>query len=813
MDSIAGKFNTLKENLKGILTSNVTTDMFKGLLDGANKVVEAVGKISSSLGKIGSAGALVGISSFVKTLSNLDKAKTIGGGFTGFDNLLEVIQGTAVTSSGEIKTLGDSFKELGVKTTLSKVALGLFKGVLMGIAFTAVVKGIDAMVKAWDNYIHATENAVKASKERQDGYRDEAQTLSTKKSNLQEIAKEYDNLNNKSDKTAEDLTRLNELKQQIGQIAPDLVKGYDSAGNPILNLTTSMQGYIAELDKAIAKQQELYNYETKKQAREYMKKNDTKNGAQDPERNSYETELNHLQNANDRKTREEKRYTGSLKNIIKDRNKYREDQEKSINDRLERIRNAQTEVNNRDTTIEDNYVNEFNKKTKLAEKEQNKFATFMKGLNWGTYGEAEANRMAKGLQTLSEKTAFTTQEMTKGLSGSMSKKVSAEIAKVNAEFKKTNAINEWGKNLRNIANETGKFDFSNWSNYLSEVQTRFEQGVSTNEQYTHSLGIMADAMEDLTGIDSDVFLPALKGGADLEEAFKSATEGLNGFMSAYGSSTAKLQQGDSFAKKLESQFKELENFETEFEGQYEMEGKVRVDWLVEQKDNEDLPKQLRTIIDAVTKDGKVTEVEEKLVLACETEIKDKGKLEQSTIDAINQVMDGTWDVNKTIEIGGMEFTSSEIRELMSLADQLGISLEGLNIGDTGLDGEAQKAQALKDAIDSISDREIKVAIEAEGFENSDQVNNIMSVVDQIDGRQAKVDFIADASQYFMENDNVESAIKAMPDEIKLKYNIGVEGDERLEGIQSRLEKLPKDIRTMVYAQTYGVENVEMLEKW
>ena len=320
MDSIAGKFNTLKENLKGLLTSNVTTDMFKGLLDGANKVVEAVTKISSSLGKIGSAGALVGISSFIKTLSNLDKAKTMGSVFTGFDKVLDGLQG-ASGISGTLSTLTGSFKELGVGVTLSKVALGLFKGVLMGIAFAGVVAGINAMVKAWDNYTHATENAVKASKERQDGYRDEAQTLSTKKSNLQEIAKEYDNLNNKSDKTAEDLTRLNELKQQIGQIAPDLVKGYDSAGNPILNLTTSMQGYIAELDKAIAKQRELYNYETKKQAREYMKKNDTKNGAQDPDRNSYETELNHLQNANDRKTREENRYTGNLKNIIKDRNK------------------------------------------------------------------------------------------------------------------------------------------------------------------------------------------------------------------------------------------------------------------------------------------------------------------------------------------------------------------------------------------------------------------------------------------------------------------------------------------------------------
>ena len=97
----------------------------------------------------------------------------------------------------------------GIDITKKIVLQNKDKVIVSGLA-----KGIDAMVKAWDNYIHATENAVKASKERQDGYRDEAQTLSTKKSSLQEIAKEYDNLNNKSDKTAEDLTRLNELKQQ-----------------------------------------------------------------------------------------------------------------------------------------------------------------------------------------------------------------------------------------------------------------------------------------------------------------------------------------------------------------------------------------------------------------------------------------------------------------------------------------------------------------------------------------------------------------------------------------------------------------------
>ena len=175
-------------------------------------------------------------------------------------------------------------------------------------------------------------------------------------------------------------------------------------------------------------------------------------------------------------------------------------------------------------------------------------------------------------------------------------------------------------------------------------------------------------------------------------------------------------------------------------------------------------------------------------------------------------MDGTWDANKTIEIGGMEFTSSEMNELVNLAKELGISLDGLDIGDTGLEEESQKAKALKEAIDSISTTEVRVAIQSEGFETSDQVNNIMTAIEQIDGKQAKVDFIADASQYFMENDSVESAINAMPDEIKLKYNIGVEGNDKLKEIQSRVKELPKDIRTMIYAQTYGVENVEMLEK-
>ena len=138
------------------------------------------------------------------------------------------------------------------------------------------------------------------------------------------------------------------------------------------------------------------------------------------------------------------------------------------------------------------------------------------------------------------------------------------------------------------------------------------------------------------------------------------------------------------------------------------------------------------MIEAVSRDnGNVTEVEQKLVLACESEIKDEGKLKQDTIDAIEKIMAGEWEAGKTIEIGGIEFTSEELQNLVMIADQLGMSLDGLDLGDTGLEEEAQKAKELKEAIDGITNTEIRIAIDSQGFETSTQVENILSVVDKI----------------------------------------------------------------------------------
>ena len=77
LDSIAGKWNTLKENMKSLVTNNVSSSFVKDLLEGLNKVVLVVDKISTGLGKIGSVGAIAGIASFIKTMANFDDFKAL----------------------------------------------------------------------------------------------------------------------------------------------------------------------------------------------------------------------------------------------------------------------------------------------------------------------------------------------------------------------------------------------------------------------------------------------------------------------------------------------------------------------------------------------------------------------------------------------------------------------------------------------------------------------------------------------------------------------------------------------------------------
>ena len=807
MDSLAGKWNTLKENMTKGITSAGMREALKGVLDVANNVVLAVEKIASSLGGLGTAGALVGLMSFIKTMSNLDKAMTFGTVFSGLDNVLASIQG-ASGLSGALSSLTAGFKNLGIGATASKVALGLFKGALVGLAFTAVIAGIKACVDAFDNYVNATEKAVEASKLKQDGIRDELQTLSSQKSGLQEIAKEYDTLSSKSKLTYQEASRFKELKQQIAQIAPDLVSGYDASGDPILKLNGSLTKYISTLDKAIAKQEKLYQAETKKQANEYLKQNDNNGGSVDDKK--YRTELDYaLQNVKtryDNARKLESEYTSNSVKWAKKRIQAREEEAKANQKELEEISRVRALASEKDQKIQQAYIDDFQRRSKIAKEEyKNQFSSFMGELDWSQLSTNQANQLSQGLQTLSEKTAFTMQQL-----GNKAREATRQASEA---FKDTGAINAYGKALQQIAKDSGKFDIQSWSGYLDEVNARFEAGAMTNEQYTYSLGIMADTMSSMTGIPSSVFETALKGTGDLETAFQNAYTGLNKFLDAYGKSTMDLQMGDSIAESLTQQFNDLLEFGNNFDLQIEKEGKIDCQWLIDQGNLYELPKQMQDMINLVTADGEVTEVEQNVLMAVQTEIKDEGQLKDETVKTIEGLLDGTLEIDKGIEIAGIKLNAQEAEQLKKSLQEAGISAKDLKLGDTGIEKAEQQAQALEQELSKISDTEIRLAIEEQGFDSAEKVQNLVSVLETVP-EEKKTQFIADTGEYFNNANSVEEAIKSMPDELKIKYNVGVEGDERLESLKSTFDSLPESIQTKIGVENgeYTVDQIQMIKE-
>ncbi|MGB4303337.1 MAG: hypothetical protein WBJ34_05995, partial [Syntrophomonadaceae bacterium] len=67
---------------------------------------------------------------------------------------------------------------------------------------------------------------------------------------LQELVSEYEYLSKKIPRTSEEQKRLNELQNEIANISPSVVQGYDEQGNAIIRLRDGVQGLIEELREA-----------------------------------------------------------------------------------------------------------------------------------------------------------------------------------------------------------------------------------------------------------------------------------------------------------------------------------------------------------------------------------------------------------------------------------------------------------------------------------------------------------------------------------------------------------------------------------
>lgn len=171
-------------------------------------------------------------------------------------------------------SLGSRFAS-GIK----RMASGLLSFATSTIAMMAISKGIELVIDTWQDYSTAQEDAIDKGTEAVNKYKENVQTYSESAKLIQDSGKRFVELQagvsssgtNKSLTTSEYEEYLS-LANQISETFPNLVKGYDSLGNPILQSIS----HISELNDALREQQQLLAQETVDNRKDYKDSFDAK---------------------------------------------------------------------------------------------------------------------------------------------------------------------------------------------------------------------------------------------------------------------------------------------------------------------------------------------------------------------------------------------------------------------------------------------------------------------------------------------------------------------------------------------------------
>lgn len=776
-------------------------------ISGVIALTSAFSGIKSLLGSKG-----FGLDGFVpKTFT----ASMFNGITSSAKNLFTTLKG----GSSSAKAVGQTMEGIATSTTtvskgmkVAQIATLAFDAVLKGLAIGLVVTAISAGAKAIYNYTHETEIAVKKSQEAIDSYQEDIASLNSKKTSLEGLSNEWNELTKKSKLSVQELERYNELKNEIAQIAPELVIGYDVNGDAILNLTNNMNDYIGSINEAISEKQRLINLEKQEQSEAY-KSNDNKNGNgnkySDKALSYYKNLTNDIKNNNgvvatslgtavkdydkvaEKYVEIEKYKQASIKKV-------REEGQKDLEEYLKAEESIQAEYMSKyqDT---DSYKNLAKNNSKNLETINSLGST----IDWTSIGnDADRLKLVKGLEELDDKIVVTTNKM-----GGYAKASKEALS----SFKETGDIEKYGKALEDIAKNSGKYDSQSWAEYLNAINNELQYSGDI-EAYQKNLKPLISTLSELMGVDASVLEKAFTipaGALDNLDAYK---VGLSDFLEANNRTVTQLQNGDKLSQVIKEQYDNLVNLNDEL---LNMDStSITMDFLLDKSSGENLPSQIKALISHITSDKEVTEVEKKLLLSCTTEIENEGKLTDDTTDTLRKLFDGTMNLNSEVYIGGIKFSSSELKSLKKEFDESGESVDEFikKLQNNDTSNLVKNLEEVEKALSKIKDTDVSDAIRklgnVDGVEDVERLTKLLESIPE----EERVDFISNFGQGIVDAESLDSAIKSLPDSVKVKYNIGVEGNAELEKLKEAYDSLPKNVQTKINLDTMGVEQIQIVKK-
>ena len=702
LDSIAGKWNVIKENMKAAGNTLITSDMAKGFLD--------IGIVLSEGFNKGVEGLTKGVSSVLKGSIFTDISTSISDNLYGaFEkiNLGKGLQGAIEFIFGDI----DFFDGIGEKlaTSLSS-AIGKafeisFSQTSMGKALKPIMDmlNIDGLFegKKLDNQIDSRNENINAIKS-------EVQSLKNQKQAIEDILPTYDELSKKTNRSVEENQQLTDMRNQLADSNPDLVLGYDKNGTPILK---NLQAQNKQYESQIKLKQQSQRLEENSLANDVLQRrtNDQK------EFNKAYKEYNDMQLASNTKKKEGLFGFGSestqdyTKRIIEDNKKITEANQKAYDQRL---KDHQQYVQD-EQAIQQKYMNEMTQKTsfnKMNDEMKSGMLTFMDALDWSHFSPTEGSQFAGMLANLGDKLVPTTEAM-----GKQSKAI-AQLSQDYAEAK-LNLI-DYTKGLTERYEAEKKFDAESFFTWRQDAQSYVDL---TGDMIgaSKAADVMAKSLSKITGIKASTW----KTGLMFDPApIDASNKALQKFLNSYG--TGIQNMGKAKTDGLISQFETLQSSYTQMLDDVSTQGTqaIDVEYLVNAKVNQ--PEPISELIDKIVSDNKVQESEIELLLNAQAEILNTGEISDETIKQIADEFNMTEPEVKAMlkidaEVTGMEDLASKIEgwdELTNEEKELILTMTSEGEGEFKMSVEEWNQLTPEE-------KEEKLKLMAEGKEEIAEVKN------------------------------------------------------------------------------------------
>ena len=580
VDSIAGKLNELKETWVGVFNTLFNSEFAKGAIDVLINISEAISTVISTLDDLGMLTPVLtglGVLLTSKAFSGIGSIFSVGSREArGFASILPTITSGFTSMNPPATRFGATLVGMGTNVALAGTKIGgmlsvassfIPWAVAAGVAVAGASAAIDYFTESLDEEKERLNETVAARKE-------EISSLEEQKGKLQEIQKEYDTLANKPKKTSSEVERLKTLTQELAQIKPELVVGYDESGNPILSMTGDVQDLIDELDRATESKKRLLSVEQEDSAKNSIKQLH----GRDPNNYTYEfgaihkkTEFQKLENL----TTE---HVENMSKLEKDRDKIINKLYEATGEERRKLLKDLDKANYEIEKAQDEYTQAYKSQLDIIKE-------YSDGIGGSLFSNIEGGAAFKNA---SEELQNQFSSLRQHLDFS---DIKTEDQLLEAEY----ALNK----LFNAA-KNGDVDLGKLKSQLEKANQEFAK-TQDSEKYAKSIENIIEQIKEIPGLENiniDILKDMFEG---IDTSVAKGKDALDEFLRAYGKTKADLEKDDGFAKALVEQKRQLEDAlnNLEITGKPDVDIEIAYDMI----SDSNLPEQLRDLIRTMINSG------------------------------------------------------------------------------------------------------------------------------------------------------------------------------------------------------------------